>query len=359
MGRVIVFSAQKYRKNTYFCRTNPQNPNCMNFYHSVTPFGNYERHTLSNDAGDRVFIVPAHGACLTGLEFGRLSVLDGYDTPEQLTENKWSKSAVLFPFPNRLRDGEYEWAGKKYQFPINNAATGNAIHGFGKTLEMHVESVEQLDDAQGIALTCIYQHDETAATWAYYPFACTFRVEYHLGVSELTFSMQVVSEVETGTMPVGLGWHPYFRIAPTVDETALRLPDDVQILDINERMLPTGDKKPFTTFDQIQLIGDTTLDNGFLVWEKTPDDDGEPRSVASILVADDGALFVQQIVGDASANFVQVFTPPHRRSIAIEPMTCNIDAFNNHDGLAALAKGETCSLYTHLSWQKNEDFNLN
>ena len=35
--------------------------------------------------------------------------------------------------------------------------------------------------------------------------------------------------------------------------------------------------------------------------------------------------------------FFQVFTPPHRESIALEPMTCNVDAFNNGQGLVSLA----------------------
>ena len=35
-------------------------------------------------------------------------------------------------------------------------------------------------------------------------------------------------------------------------------------------------------------------------------------------------------------NYLQVFIPPLRNSIAIEPMTCNTDAFNNKEGLIIL-----------------------
>ena len=38
--------------------------------------------------------------------------------------------------------------------------------------------------------------------------------------------------------------------------------------------------------------------------------------------------------------YVQLFTPPSRKSLAIEPMTCNIDAFNNKEGLWYLEIGE-------------------
>src|SRR5437762_1084573 len=36
---------------------------------------------------------------------------------------------VLFPFPNRIRDGKYTWGQKNYQLSTNDSA-GNAIHGF-------------------------------------------------------------------------------------------------------------------------------------------------------------------------------------------------------------------------------------
>jgi len=39
----------------------------------------------------------------------------------------------------------------------------------------------------------------------------------------------------------------------------------------------------------------------------------------------------------AQFPFFQVFTPPHRESVALEPMSCNVDAFNNKQGLVSLA----------------------
>src|SRR5437762_11018156 len=41
-----------------------------------------------------------------------------------------SGNPVLFPFPNRIRDGRYTWAGREYQLPINGPGGKHAIHGF-------------------------------------------------------------------------------------------------------------------------------------------------------------------------------------------------------------------------------------
>jgi aldose 1-epimerase len=37
---------------------------------------------------------------------------------------------VLFPFPNRIRDGRFTWDGREYRLPPNDPAMKNAIHGF-------------------------------------------------------------------------------------------------------------------------------------------------------------------------------------------------------------------------------------
>src|SRR6266545_236025 len=55
-----------------------------------------------------------------------------YSEPNFLTDGKPTRSGipVLFPFPNRIRDGRYSWAGKDYQLPLNDPSGKNAIHGF-------------------------------------------------------------------------------------------------------------------------------------------------------------------------------------------------------------------------------------
>jgi aldose 1-epimerase len=133
---------------------------------------------------------------------------------------------------------------------------------------------------------------------------------------------------DSTAIPVGLGWHPYFVMSENVADTSLKMPKSVQIL-IDERMLPTGEKQAYSAFDTLTKIGDTKLDNGFFITET-----GKKASV--ILESERGKLHYWQELGEKKWNFLQVFTPPHRKSIAIEPMTCNIDAFNNKDGLIML-----------------------
>jgi aldose 1-epimerase len=297
------------------------------YTHIIEPFGAFEKHTIANELGDAFMVVPAFGANLLDLQFGGISVIEGFKTPEELVEIAWGKSIILFPFPNRLRDGRYIHEGKIYQFPINNADTGNAIHGFSNKVKMDVANVET-NENEG-KLTCTYTHDGSHEG---YPFRFSFNITFILRGSNLDIDMSITNEDST-TIPVGLGWHPYFRLSEKSDDTFLQMPD-CQLVEIDERMIPTGAKSDFTDFNTLTQIQDSFLDNGFYIKNQT-------QNAEVILSSSVGTLTYWQETGAGKWNFVQVFTPPHRMSIAVEPMTCNVDAFNNKDGLTILQPNET------------------
>src|SRR5205807_1756637 len=55
-----------------------------------------------------------------------------YADPQFFQVHKPTRSGfpILFPFPNRIRDGRYTWHGKEYRLPTNDPSGKNAIHGF-------------------------------------------------------------------------------------------------------------------------------------------------------------------------------------------------------------------------------------
>ena len=306
------------------------------YKHTISPFGSFDKHTIQNENGDSLSIVPGFGANLIDLQFDNISVIEGYQTPEALVENNWGKSIILFPYPNRLRDGQYTHEGKTYQFDLNNVATQNSIHGFSNNVPMTVERIET-DSNQG-SILCTYKHDGSHKA---YPFKFLFTVAFILSERtpsergrELTVEM-AFTNLDKTSIPVGLGWHPYYRISEKADDTSIQMPE-CQLVMIDDRMLPTGEKQPFEDFNQLKKIDSTFLDNGFFITEKTD-------KAEVILQSDICKLVCWQETGFHKWNFVQVFTPPHRMSIAVEPMTCNVDAFNNKDGLVLLEPNESLS----------------
>jgi aldose 1-epimerase len=63
-----------------------------------------------------------------------------YADPEVFPGGRPTRSGipVLFPFPNRLRDGRLTWQGKTFQLPLTDASGKHAIHGFACRLPWRV-----------------------------------------------------------------------------------------------------------------------------------------------------------------------------------------------------------------------------
>lgn len=309
------------------------------YLHQISPFGKWEKHTLTSpDGQNRLEVVPGHGACVLDIVFEGTSILDGYRSPQELDTNRWSKNVVLFPFPNRLKDGQYQWEGQTYQFPINDAHTGNALHGFGATKPMRVNQLEL--SPEGATIGCEYQDpgDNPA-----YPFPFTFHIQFSIDQrNQLTVNMAFQNDA-TSPIPVGLGWHPYFSLSDKVDQLRVQFPP-CELLAIDQRMIPNGRRYTYDKFAEAKTLGADTLDNCFALQQD--------RVEASVyLSGPKGDMRYWQETGDRKFNYLQVFTPPHRTSIALEPMTCNVDAFNNGDGLIRLEALESVSAKFGIRYQ--------
>ncbi len=298
------------------------------FHHTIEPFGVFQKHVVSSaDGAQRMAFVPGYGACLLELTLNGVSVVDGYVTPEEMIEGKYGKNILLYPFPNRLKNGVYHWQGREYRFPVNDPDTGNALHGFGKDRPMQVGRVDLNEHSASVS--CIrYEPGDHEA----YPFVFAFSIAYVLhagGAFEVDLRFRNHSETP---IPAGMGWHPYFRLAGKVDDMRLQMPPS-RLVEIDNTMIPTGRKLPSLSFADLLPVNDKVIDNCFYL-----ENDGPVAEV--LLEGPAGRLRYLQQTGPGKFNYLQVFTPPHRNSIAIEPMSCNIDAFNNGMGLIALEPGE-------------------
>jgi aldose 1-epimerase len=298
------------------------------YRHLIDEFGQYTRHTLHNpETGNSLSILPEFGAIALDLQLSQTHLLDGYQTAQEVNINRWAKNTVLFPFPNRLTDGTYEWLGHTYHFPINEPTSQVALHGFGQNKPMQVSKVMAEENEAWIR--CRY---EDAGQNMSYPFHFAFEIAYHLSDSNGLELEMVYQNLHDTPIPVGFGWHPYFRVGDNVNDYAMHLPF-CEIMAVNERMLPIGKNYPYDEFASLKKIGSTMLDNCFVL-------DSKPGKAEVILSGPEGRLRYWQETGPGKYNFLQVFIPPLRHCVALEPMTCSPDAFNNGNGLLKLEPGE-------------------
>ncbi len=291
-------------------------------------FGAFEKYTIQHPLyAQSIAFAPGRGGCLLDLILEGESILDGCQTPQELDVNRWGKSVALYPFPNRLKDGQYQWEGQAYQFPINDGGTGNALHGFGTARPLEVIHL-QLEEKQAVVTMQGKYDGELPA----YPFPLEFELSYELHSHGFFGLEMTLRNVGDQPIPAGMGWHPYFRLGKGIEALKLQLPD-VEMIGVDPRMIPTGKRYDYDEFDRLKAIGSTVLDNCFALSQEAVE--------AGVHLRNDRLqLRYWQETGPGKFNYLQVFTPPMRESIAIEPMTCNVDAFNNGEGLARLLPGE-------------------
>ncbi len=263
-------------------------------------------------------------------------ILDGF-APDEMARG--GRGQVLAPWPNRLAGGRYRLGEEEHQVPLDEPGRGNANHGLVRwsawtTLEHEADRV-------------VVAHRQHARPG--YPFVLDLAVEYRLADDGLRVSTTATNR-GTGPLPFGLGFHPYLTVGTgTVDEAFLHLPAATR-LETDDRGIPTGTRRDVagTPFDfrRPRLVGDLRLDTVF--GDLDEDHDGRHR----VVLASPDASSSLNVWMDRSFAYVMVFTGDtlaparRRRGLAVEPMTCAPDAFNNHLGLGVLAPGATA----HSTW---------
>lgn len=279
--------------------------------------------------GEQRVVVVTVGAGLRTYTAAGRDVLDGYDEHEMATAGR---GQVLIPWPNRLEDGSYEFAGERHQLPLTEPSTGNAIHGLVRWVAWTV--VERDDDRVALAHTL---HPQPG-----YPFSLELEIEYALGEAGLRVTT-TATNVGPSACPYGCGAHPYLTLGtPTVDSIVLRAPGR-NVTHFDERGLPL-DTGPVdgTDYDfrEPRAIGTTKLDNAYT--DLARDADGLAR--VELRRPDGAGSFSLWL--DESYPYLQLFTGDplpsvNRRSIAVEPMTCAPNAFRSGEGVRVLEPGSS------------------
>lgn len=281
--------------------------------------------------GDSLVIDAQTGASLIELHLSGLSLIDlpGSST-HPLVSNPYHPSALLTPWVNRVRNGNYSFKGKNYQLPINESTLGNAIHGL---LARAPFTIVQQSDAS-VTLEHTYKGEEPN-----YPFPFIFRYTYTLlneGGLEITFYAQ-----NTGitSMPFACGWHPYFSFPnTTVADLSIKFHPISRFLS-DSQMIPLKEEN---LNGQTQFIfSQEKVDHVFRL------EPMERHLTEFIDHKHKCSLFMEQ--SSVQFPFLVVFQPEGYTSVAIEPMTANTDAFNTGDGLIELESKEAFSGQIRLS----------
>lgn len=304
------------------------------------PLGKFTQIKLINTStGEYLGVIPDHGAALNSLVLRKnerlCDMIEGSSSYEDLISEgiSYYKGMVLFPFPNRLKDGKYTFEDHVYQLPINEKSNNNALHGLVAESKFRVKKFEADDHFASLELI----HDFDGLN-SFYPFACRLTIVFTLTTAGMTCKT-IVENKDQKNLPFGIGWHPYFKALDKIDSLELTIPSSLEV-ETDARMIPTGKYLETKNFATPTIIGQTNFDTCYVI-----DSKGSDRSVVAIHDPQNSATI--EIWMDSEPDkygFVQFYVPPHRSYMAVEPMTCEANAFNSLKGLKVLKSGSTYEL---------------
>jgi aldose 1-epimerase len=273
-------------------------------------------------AGGYRAVLAGVGATLRSLTFEGRDLVVPF-TAEEL--RPYFRGATLAPWPNRVIDGTYRWAGEDLQLGHSEPKRGHALHGLASWLEfLPVEH-----DPERLVLTATVQPQ------AGYPHRIRVDVTFELSGAGLTWSV-AGTNLGSRPAPFGTGPHPYLVAGPgRVDEWRLELPAARVQTVTPDRLVPVavvdvadGDGK--FDFRAGRIVGETFLDNAYTGVER------DAQGTAAVTVTHPSAGTGVGMRFGADSPWVQVHTgdlpeapESGRIGLAVEPMTCPPGAFNS------------------------------
>ncbi len=254
------------------------------------------------------------------------NVIDGYENVEDAKKNITNgfKSAKISPFVCRLKTGRYDFEDEHYKinkFYLND----EAIHGLLYDAEFVIAEKDATESSAFVKLE--YEYDKRNEG---FPFKYKTEIIYELKTNNALSITTIVTNKDKKNMPLADGWHPYFTFGKSIDNLLLQF-NSKELVEFDEKLLPTGNFLPYNEFNLQKKIEDVLLDNCFLLNENT--------APACVLKNKETGLLLN-IMPDKSYPYLQIYTPPHRKSIAIENLSSVPDSFNNKIAFIISKPGE-------------------
>jgi aldose 1-epimerase len=270
---------------------------------------------------ERALIVPELGCNCLAYRVGSLEVIAGPAGPDDWRAHPFSTGIpILFPWPGRIADGRFEFAGREHRIAVNEPARGHAVHGlvwnrpFRVTRRGPYYLHAEIDSHAEV---------ELARQW---PWPFVLELDYEVGNG---FRIRAtVRNAGAEPMPFGFGVHPYFHLpfASGGTRAAMRLALAAESRwPLDPRLIPSALPEALAGKSDLRAgrsLGTDTYDDAFHM-EAAAD-----ASLVRARLTDPALKLAVELRADPAFREFIVYAPGDRPVIAIEPYTCAPDAFN-------------------------------
>ena len=252
---------------------------------------------------------------------------------------------VLFPTPNRVKNGQYTWQGRTYTMKKR----GEKVVRHGLVMDELFTVTELCADEKKARCSAQIVLTPDSGVFEGYPFPCTLRITYTLTSEGVRMDARITND-GADMMPFGFAVHPYFSKRGDANRCFIKVPVR-RYYETDENLIPTGRILPAgegtTVYDDFHSVESLYLDTVFRGMSE--DSDAQVRY-------DDVTLHIR--ASDCFRNAV-IFTPHNREGFCIEPQTCATNFINLHaqgfvdeSGLLTLAAGQSFACWVDYTVKK-------
>lgn len=293
-------------------------------------------------------ILPTQGCNLFDWEVDGIEYLVDFG-PAKGSYRQLLGTPVLYPTPNRVRDGHFTFEGRLFSFPPNNGP--HFIHGLVRDMAWKTE--EPVIEEESISLHTSVSITPDSPAFSLFPIANTLTLIFTLKPARLRFDFIVRNDDERWRLPFGLGIHPYLRIIGPRESVRIEVPALKWMEAID--LLPTGKLVDLSDapadLTTPKSLAELNLDDVF--W-------GLNSSVTQNVYYDHIGTKLSLAASDFFTHSV-VYTPPDQPYFCLENQSCSTDAHNLYAQgfeeaahLTILEPGESHSSWIEFSINEQE-----
>lgn len=255
------------------------------------------------------------GSNLLGFEVDGIEYL--YSGPSLQLGANMTGTPVLYPTPNRVRDGQFTFEGRTFKF----APTRGIGHSHGLVRNAPWECDEPVIADGSILATTRIIFEPGKGWYEQFPIRHTLELTYTLKPNTLRFDFAVHNQ-DAQRLPFGLAIHPYFNVIGPRESVRIQIPALKWMENIN--MFPTGrlidlDKCP-TDLRKPTRLSEIHHDGVF--WGLSPD---RPQ----VIYYDSIGKKLTLVASELFTHMV-TYTPHRQPFFCIENQSCSVDAHNHH-----------------------------
>jgi galactose mutarotase-like enzyme len=187
------------------------------------------------ETGEYVSILPMLGATVRELvlrcDKRLFSLLEFPMFYEETVKNKHFAGVKLIPFPGRITNATYRFGGRTHKLRVNSS-DNFAIHGFFTDKSFRLVEATAKDRSASITLDALHKGNVKG-----YPYKFSVRLSYTLKSGSFACTTEI-RNTDSKPIPIGDGWHPYFKTSRSVKRLLLSIPAH-SVVEVTPSKVPT------------------------------------------------------------------------------------------------------------------------